>query len=421
MNRDYTWLRERAFGSADSPPTLVKYQAQQDLENFLQTILEDSRGAGVVYGPTLSGKKTIVRDYLAGHPDDVSVAEIDGSGMRPHDLMTDLLGKFGYPMDLASTDDLLQMLKVVVVQQTNLSAAPVVVIRNPEKMYPSALRILCRMATLTARQQFAIRFVLIAARPVDVLLQSDGMQDFARRVVGKFAMQPMTVSESRRYLHARLLVCGLKQPDAVFPVDVCERLHELSRGWPGLLNVQASAAMERAKSFPVRLADFSENHGKRAMNNTNETETSDEKPNEDTCTRLIGTWNGKTVFEVAVNEKKLLIGRSRLADITISNDYVSKYHLMLMLYDDALLLVDLKSSNGTLVNSRKVTTTILHSNDIISIGNHRIKVLNAPLPVESEIGPSDNADTATMKTLSDARQNRLRRFLRLAGVAKKKA
>ena len=84
----------------------------------------------------------------------------------------------------------------------------------------------------------------------------------------------------------------------------------------------------------------------------------------------------------------------------IRNDYVSKFHAMLVMRPVGLVLADLKSANGTLVNSRTVSCTVLRDNDIISIGKHGMKVLNAPATGPTEAQSADS-ETTTMKTILD--------------------
>ena len=79
------------------------------------------------------------------------------------------------------------------------------------------------------------------------------------------------------------------------------------------------------------------------------------------------------------------------------------------MYGNAVVLLDLNSTNGTTVNSAVVLKTILKSNDIVSLGSHRLKIENAPA-LTTEIGEMiEAADTLTMKNLDDIRRSRARR------------
>lgn len=108
----------------------------------------------------------------------------------------------------------------------------------------------------------------------------------------------------------------------------------------------------------------------------------------------------------------MLLGRSEFADIVIDDDFVSKMHIALLLYSDALILLDLNSANGTIVNSVRVKSTILKDNDIISLGNHRIKVLDAPALNEDVSKILDTHDTVNMTSLIDIRRLKAERHVR---------
>jgi len=162
----------------------------------------------------------------------------------------------------------------------------------------------------------------------------------------------------------------------MLPVAGCERLHEKSGGWPGLLNQQARATLR--PDLP----------------------------------RFVVTRDGKTISEHPFQEKKMLLGRSEFADIVIDDDFVSKLHIVLLLYSDALILLDLNSANGTIVNSVRVKSTILKDNDIISLGNHRIKVLDAPALNEDVSKILDTHDTVNMTSLIDIRRLKAERHVR---------
>ena len=129
--------------------------------------------------------------------------------------------------------------------------------------------------------------------------------------------------------------------------------------------------------------------------------------------RLIVTRDGTVTMEYTFSEKKVLIGRSDFADVIIEDDFVSKLHVALLLYTDALILLDLNSANGTTVNSVKVKKTILKDDDIISLGHHRVKIENAPVISEEIAQLLKSPDTIKMKSLVDMRKLHARRQAKL--------
>jgi pSer/pThr/pTyr-binding forkhead associated (FHA) protein len=126
------------------------------------------------------------------------------------------------------------------------------------------------------------------------------------------------------------------------------------------------------------------------------------------------TRDGKTISEYVFNGNKVLLGRSDFVDVIVEDDFVSKVHAVFLLYTDALVLLDLNSSNGTTVNSVITKKTILKSDDIISLGNHRLKVENAPEVSEEMEELLKSPDTLKMKNLVDLRRQRAKRRMKSA-------
>jgi len=87
-------------------------------------------------------------------------------------------------------------------------------------------------------------------------------------------------------------------------------------------------------------------------------------------------------------------------------------HAMLQIYSNAIVLLDLNSTNGTTVNSRVVDKTILRTNDIISLGRYRLKIENAPA-INAEMDEQIKAsDTLVMENLVDVRRARAKRTIK---------
>ena len=128
--------------------------------------------------------------------------------------------------------------------------------------------------------------------------------------------------------------------------------------------------------------------------------------------RIVVSHDGNRVAEYELTERQYLIGRTELADIVIDDRYVSKMHAMLQVYANAIVLLDLNSTNGTTVNSRVVLKTVLRSDDIVSLGRYRLKIENAPA-IGSDMDERIKAsDTLTMQHLDDVRRSRARRTLK---------
>ena len=119
--------------------------------------------------------------------------------------------------------------------------------------------------------------------------------------------------------------------------------------------------------------------------------------------RLIVSKNGEVVEELQMNSARLLIGRSEHNDIAINNDFISRHHALLVRHGQSTFLMDLNSTNGTFVNSNRISNYVLVDNDIISVGVHRIKFCDAGARERGRLDGPEFAETGIMKTLEDMR------------------
>jgi len=71
----------------------------------------------------------------------------------------------------------------------------------------------------------------------------------------------------------------------------------------------------------------------------------------------------------------LVVGRSPGSDIVINADFVSGRHARFALFADALVVEDLGSTNGTLVNGKRITApATLEPGSLVSIGDVTLRI-----------------------------------------------
>ena len=93
------------------------------------------------------------------------------------------------------------------------------------------------------------------------------------------------------------------------------------------------------------------------------------------------------------------IGRSTSNHVVLADDKVSRRHAMINAQGHGeFWLVDLGSSNGTYINSRRVAQPCrLNEGDVVEIGNHRFTFRH------QRVGKAPESDRTTEKTIQDIR------------------
>src|SRR6187402_435203 len=90
------------------------------------------------------------------------------------------------------------------------------------------------------------------------------------------------------------------------------------------------------------------------------------------------------------NKPEVTIGRVQGNDIVLPKGNVSKRHARIVLKDSKFIIVDLKSTNGTYVNGRKITSPlVVKDSDKIYIGDFIVGVDEAASGAEGD-GPSES-------------------------------
>jgi pSer/pThr/pTyr-binding forkhead associated (FHA) protein len=105
------------------------------------------------------------------------------------------------------------------------------------------------------------------------------------------------------------------------------------------------------------------------------------------------------------NGASVTIGRHQDNDVTIDDPAVSGHHARIDSVGNRLMLIDLKSKNGTFVNEQLVSTHWMEHGDVVTIGGHSL-VLNEP---GAEISPP--ADPNEFNATQQMNSTRHRRML----------
>lgn len=77
---------------------------------------------------------------------------------------------------------------------------------------------------------------------------------------------------------------------------------------------------------------------------------------------------GEVRWRFTLNKRKLLVGSCEHADILIDDPHVSHYHAMIVLEDDGVSVIDLKSDNGLWLNGQRVNQAMIGDGDRLRFG-----------------------------------------------------
>ncbi len=396
-------LTEQPFPTHGKPLAIITYSSKQAALEIFRETCEHERGLSLLQGPSLSGKSTLIRTFVDSLDNELAVAVVDGTGLNTTNLLMSVLRQFGYDIELSSANELLGLVRVFALQQAASGESPLIIIENAHELNPSALRALCELAALRVRTCSAIKMVLVSDRSLSGIMAAPAMAPIARRILHDFHLRPMTREEARNFLHTKLRAAGSSYPDYVFPDEVCDELWKASAGWPGIIDRIALLALASAKSLPVVVMEVEHPTVPAGTWDENVIAQSTQEVVPVQPPQLIVTSDGNVIEDRTMDKARMLVGRSEHNDIPINSRFISRHHAMLVRHGASTFLMDLNSTNGTFVNSKRISNHVLIHDDVITVGHHRIKFHDPYAMTRGELDGVQFADTAIMKTLEDMR------------------
>jgi hypothetical protein len=89
--------------------------------------------------------------------------------------------------------------------------------------------------------------------------------------------------------------------------------------------------------------------------------------------QLVVMQDGVIIERRLLTPGRLVIGRGSKCDLRLDSRYVSRHHAVLTITPDEVFVVDLRSTNTTLVNGQVTASQKLEHGDLLAIGNFRLR------------------------------------------------
>jgi len=226
------------------------------------------------------------------------------------------LAQLGFELFQAGLDDLHNLLVVFLRHEGARGRRTVVIIEATEHYGPRVLEFMQTLSRIRGGATPAITFVLTGSQDLHRVLDSPGMTGLRQFTRERFNLDRSLAWVAPGDKHATAL-----QP--AFPRKPVELVPDLTRNAPDrrLVVMEDGAIIERRSLVPG----------------------------------------------------KLVIGRSPRSGLCLASRYVSRHHAMLVVAPDHVTVVDLGSTNSTLVNGQAVTSWKLEHGDLVAIGNYRLR------------------------------------------------
>jgi general secretion pathway protein A len=351
---------------------------------FMGAVLWTRTHVGVVTGEEGSGKSLLIRRFLAALDERVLCAEVHRQDLSAREFLDDVLRQFGVTLDETDRTDRKRLLERFLNHQLNLGRICLIVVENPQTMPPLVLDEIKALSTIAVDGTRVLKLLLVGQPLLSHVVDSPRMGQLMRAGATRFSLAPLTEDQVAAYVAHRLRAAGAPDPDQLMPYTLMSKIHQYSSGSPALINSLCTQALacaavkgssvvtSQALDEAIDTLGLEPRVGSHPPQSTAGTD-----PTPNTSAILLLASQGVPDREIPLKRNRILIGRGDLADVRIDSVFVSRYHALIVREETQDLLIDLGSTNGVLVNSKRVMRHVLRNRDLVQVGPARVTYLNA--------------------------------------------
>lgn len=386
---------------ADGADDAFFFPSDQHLRalEFLGAALWTRARLGVVTADAGCGKSLLIRRLLRDLDERIVVASVQREQMGARDFLLEILRQFGFPLEDNDKSDRRKLLERFLAHQATTGRLYVVVVENPQSMSPAVLEELRCLASLEGDHGRILKLLLLGQSSLNLVLQSPRMAELIAAGAPRFALGAFSEDQTAAYVAHRLRAAGAANPDALMPSSLMAQIHACSGGVARQINrlceralafaAEADATHVASGELDRAIDELQLTHRRRlpAAEPTSQTPVSE--PARQAEPRLVISMQGLPDREVFLSADRLLVGRGEEADIRIDSVFVSRYHAFIVRHAGQDLLIDLGSTNGVLVNSRRIARRALRHRDLIQVGPVRVMYFNESLAEGAHPDPGE--------------------------------
>lgn len=357
---------------------------------------------GVVTADHGCGKSFLIRRLLKDIDERLVVAAVQREQIGPREFLLDILRQFGFALEENDKTDRRRLLERFLMHQAGLGRLCVLIVENAQSMHPSVLEELRCLAAVERDGARVLKILLLGQPALSLVLESPRMAELVTANVPRFTLGPLSEDQTAAYVAHRLRAAGAADPDALMPHTLMPQIHACTGGVPGRINrlcERALASAERdgaafvtAAALDAAIEELGLQHRRLPEplpGQMDAAASSGEVAAERAPSKLLISMQGLPDREVVLGADRLLIGRGEEADVRIDSVFVSRYHALIVRDHGQDLLLDLGSTNGLLVNSRRILRRALRHRDLIQVGPARVVYVNEQAAGGAQLDPGE--------------------------------
>ena len=207
--------------------------------NMLYHLAQNSELLLLVTGSRGSGKSSLLNRFLDMDTDNWRHCCIHANTMmNPDELLIEIAEGFGLPQDSVNFGNVFDVLPKRLTEMKISELMPVLIIDDAHELPAASLAVIMKLSELSENNERLLRIVLFSEPQITEQLNSPELKEVRHRITHTLDMPLLSEQETIEYITHRLAVAG-HHGDLPFTASQLKKIHKLSNGLPGLVNIHA--------------------------------------------------------------------------------------------------------------------------------------------------------------------------------------
>ncbi len=251
MYEEFFGLNAKPFQVSPDPAFIFWSKSHAMTIAMLRYGLLSASPLTVITGEVGAGKTTLLRQLLEEFPKDLKVGLI--SNMQPDKggLMEWALMAFDQPFTDATYVERFSRFQNFVVEAYAEGKQVALIVDEAQNLGVDQLEELRMLSNFNAEKDLLLQIILIGQPELREKLALPELRQFSQRITSDFHLETLTAGEVEPYIAKRLEIAGASW--RIFPPETCEKIYNVTRGVPRLINVLCDLCLVYAFSSEKRV------------------------------------------------------------------------------------------------------------------------------------------------------------------------
>lgn len=209
--------------------------------NILEYGIESSSGITVISGEVGTGKTTLVRQLLSELGEDYTVGMITNTQQDFGDLLKWVLLSYGVETEETDRIKLYRQLVDFITHEYRSGRNVLLIIDEAQNLGSEALEDIRMLTNINVDKDMVLQLILVGQPELVELLRRKELRQFAQRVSADYLLQPLSFSETERYIRHRIKVAG--GDEDLFAQTAFATVYYHSGGIPRVINTICDMAL----------------------------------------------------------------------------------------------------------------------------------------------------------------------------------